>query len=519
MRKKGWIIAGSIVGVVIVLWVVAALVIGGGTKPALEMALEEAQVSSGGTISSAELVDYKKGMASSEGRSKFVVGPPNEEGVEIFLNHKIFHGPLMMTPSGMKVGTSHTVTTVDLESLPDSVKANVDRGFVSKTPLIVNVTTGFKSSARDFEIAEYNNRIKSEDGSSARVVFDGVSGTMTWLGGTTSKGDMKLGQLKISSDSGMELALEPGTASMNGRKMVDGMMLDGDMRMELPRLSFKQEGISVAISDLVLSQNSSSSENGKAAITQTLSTGEIRLPKGEEFVSAQSLISKGVEMEFSMAEMDVEQLKAMAETARELQKKQSAAADDPEAAEKVAMEQLKIMLEMVQPGMELGIGLDLRGDAGRSTVDIDLKWVSGDPLVKGPDVKRLISGIRADVKAVLPAKLMEDPGMGMIIGMAADQKALVVGEEKIEGTASLIHSSATLNGETFPLKEMLGPMMDMPLDWDAIFSGAMTPMGLGAVPEAVPVDDDPASTPIPPSTPVPAPVTPAPVTQPKPVEN
>lgn len=515
MRKKGWIIAGSIVGAVIVLWVVAALVIGGGTKPVLEMALEEAQVSSGGTISSAELVDYKKGMASSEGRSKFVVGPPNEEGVEIFLNHKIFHGPLMMTPSGMKVGTSHTVTTVDLESLPDSVKANVDRGFVSKTPLIVNVTTGFKSSAMDFEIAEYNNRIKSEDGSSARVVFDGVSGTMTGLGGTTSKGDMKLGQLKISSDSGMELALEPGTASMNGRKMVDGMMLDGDMRMELPRLSFKQEGISVAISDLVLSQNSSSSENGKAAITQTLSTGEIRLPKGEEFASAQSLISKGVEMEFSMAEMDVEQLKAMAETARELQKKQSAAADDPEAAEKVAMEQLKIMLEMVQPGMELGIGLDLRGDAGRSTVDIDLKWVSGDPLVKGPDVKRLISGIRADVKAVLPAKLMEDPGMGMIIGMAADQKALVVGEEKIEGTASLIHSSATLNGETFPLKEMLGPMMDMPLDWDAIFSGAMTLMGPGAVP----VDDDPASTPIPPSTPVPAPVTPAPVTQPKPVEN
>ena len=171
MKNKGLIIFGSIVGGLILLWVVATLVIGGGTKPVLEMALEEAKMSSGGAVSVAELVEYKKGMASSTGKSKFVFGPAGEEPAEIYLNHEIYHGPIMMTPSGIKMGTSHTVTTVDLDSLPEEVKENIDRGFTSRTPLLVNLTTGMKSSSMDFEIAEYNNRIKSEDGSSAPGCF------------------------------------------------------------------------------------------------------------------------------------------------------------------------------------------------------------------------------------------------------------------------------------------------------------------------------------------------------------
>ena len=188
------------------------------------------------------------------------------------------------------------------------------------------------------------------------------------------------------------------------------------------------------------------------------------------------------------------------ETARELQQKQAEAVDDPEAVMEVAMEQLKMMLELIQPGAEMGLGLDLRGDVGRSTVDLELGWVSGDSLVKTPDVKRLISGIKAEVKTVLPLEVLEEPVLGVMIGMAADQKALVVGEEKIEGAASLIHSTATLNGETFPLKDMLGPMMDMPLDWDEIFSGAMIPGGAEAEIDpnaAAPPETNPEPDPVP----------------------
>ena len=133
---------------------------------------------------------------------------------------------------------------------------------------------------------------------------------MTGLGGTSMTGEMKLGQFKLTSDAGVEVTLEAGTGRMNGREVADGVMLDGDMRMTFPGLSFKQEGMNVAVKDLVMSQVSNSSD-GKATITQTFSTGEIQLPESEELATFKNLISKGLELEFSMGGLDVEKLKAM----------------------------------------------------------------------------------------------------------------------------------------------------------------------------------------------------------------
>ncbi len=479
---------GGIAAAILVAWIVAMFVIGSGIRAGLEQSLADAKAMSSGATQTIEITEYKKGIGSSTAKSKIALVPTaGNDSPEITLNHKISHGPILSTGAGLRFGASNVVTTIDMESLPPDIKENLERGFTTKTPLEIEATSGF-SGATDLvvELAYYNNRIKTSTGSS-RLEFEGLDGSISGLGGDKTEGEIKIGKIRSKDDDGTEVILEEGKFIVDGEEMSEGMMLKGVAGAEFPRLTIKTAENTFIVNDLVVSQQASN-EGGKVTTLQMLKIGNIQIPDSEEFALANSLAGKGIEWGFKMGNMDIDVMRKISAESRELRiSGEGDKAKDDEAMANV----LKLVLEIIQPGTSLGLGIEMNGDAGKSTVNLDLQWVAKEPLLKTKDVKRAIAGLKVEVKTDLPASLAEDPMAGGMIQVGAAQGMLVVGEEKVTGNASLVHSTATLNGKTFPLEQMLGPFLEMPLDWDEILKGIKAP-GSGQMPEggAMGADDD-----------------------------
>jgi len=98
----------------------------------------------------AEKQSFKKGFTSSTAKSvltlnKKIVGN-EKEPINIVLDHTIYNGPVMMTPNGVKMGSSYIYTTLDQDSLTTEVKDFLKLLFNGKEPIVSAVQTGINGS-------------------------------------------------------------------------------------------------------------------------------------------------------------------------------------------------------------------------------------------------------------------------------------------------------------------------------------------------------------------------------------
>jgi uncharacterized protein YdgA (DUF945 family) len=88
------------------------------------------------------------------------------------LVNEIYHGPLAFTPNGMKIGTAHVITTLDIESLPEETRKEVAEIFAGKEPLVITTDASFGGNrTSNITLAAVNH---DKDGSEIR--FDGGTG-------------------------------------------------------------------------------------------------------------------------------------------------------------------------------------------------------------------------------------------------------------------------------------------------------------------------------------------------------
>ncbi|OUS07321.1 hypothetical protein A9Q90_05375, partial [Gammaproteobacteria bacterium 54_18_T64] len=105
---------------------------------------------------------FEKGFIQSSAQSVVTIAPTlfskeEAEPVQVGFNHRIYHGPVMMTPNGIKIGTSYILTTLDQSSLSEEVKSIMTALFGDAEPFVSGVTTGLREMIdTDFIIAPFS---------------------------------------------------------------------------------------------------------------------------------------------------------------------------------------------------------------------------------------------------------------------------------------------------------------------------------------------------------------------------
>ncbi|MCB1093578.1 MAG: DUF945 family protein, partial [Verrucomicrobiae bacterium] len=219
MAKKIVVVVGIvIVGIIAAAWAGATWLYGEGTQSAFAKIGDSTEdVEHLVTVTPG---DYARGFLSSEAVTK--ISPKGEEeteGKSLSLKHQIFHGPLAITPEGVKPCHSYIVTTLDADALPEEVAEGITKAFGDAEPVTIRLVAEFDGSVSG--VIEVPAVSWSEGGNSGR--FGGI--TLTFQG-ATKKGssdeteltflnaELKLAELTLQELDGDSLVISPSTGHM-----------------------------------------------------------------------------------------------------------------------------------------------------------------------------------------------------------------------------------------------------------------------------------------------------------------
>ncbi|NOQ65554.1 MAG: DUF945 family protein, partial [Methyloprofundus sp.] len=210
---------------------------------------------------------FKKGFISSHAKSIIHIRPELlNDAFAIPLEHEIYHGPLMATSAGLKVGTSYIVTSLDLGALNPEKQGIINQVFAGKQALFSTTQTNFDGSFTEFfEISPLTIdaaifatlfQLPQSKGSDFNLSLAGIKGEFS----STAKNDylyanVSTGLLNLSGhDNGENFNLRVAEArvSLDIDELYKGMMLLGRSSLEIPAIHFKSHAGSFSLIDTAL---------------------------------------------------------------------------------------------------------------------------------------------------------------------------------------------------------------------------------------------------------------------------
>ncbi len=203
-----------------------------------------------------EKTSFNQGFIQSSAQSIVTIAPTlfskeEEEPVQIGFKHKIYHGPVMITPNGIKIGTSYILTTLDQASLSEEVKSIIKTSFGDVEPFVSGVTAGLSERIdTDFivapfsvdaaQIAELTGETMGDE--EIELSFAGFSGDLASnVQGTKMKGVMNIGELAVKVRDGetiFDVTMAASTVDMDVEELYKGSLLDGKIVLTIPSILF-----------------------------------------------------------------------------------------------------------------------------------------------------------------------------------------------------------------------------------------------------------------------------------------
>ncbi|HFD87394.1 MAG TPA: DUF945 family protein, partial [Gammaproteobacteria bacterium] len=206
---------------------------------------------------------FEKGFLASEATSRVVGIDGSEEGIT--LNHKIYHGPIMVTPEGVKTGSSYIVTTVDLASLPDEAREAVSKMTSSDKPVVISLLTG---TGKTFDIDVHLVPLSSKSSGKGEpdIDFAGLDGAIhTDMDGSFLKGEIKSGKMTVKDpQSNTHIAVAPAAISFNITEMYKGTALSGTTKTLIPEVTIQSPDGNARLRDLTVA-SVSKTQSGKTS--------------------------------------------------------------------------------------------------------------------------------------------------------------------------------------------------------------------------------------------------------------
>ncbi len=404
-----------------------------------------------------EKESYETGLTTSNAVTIVrAVSEKNEKAPVLFrLLHEINHSPVRLEDGSPEVGTATIRTIVSEDSNHPKFK-EVRELFKGDEPIELITTVGVGGvveSVANISALEVNHPDKAET-----LSIDASSFTIS-VQDEQAKGSGNLGAINILGADGEVIKGSP--SNFNAEGMISGSnIFDYEFLWTMDELSIKSENLPDA---LVFSDISSSvnSEVKGQTLDQTIVFDLKNIDLGAAAPKDASPLTSA-RLDIAVNNVNVQAMKEYRETVN-----QFGVAEQIEQSDRFISELYSTITNLITKDVEVDYRLTLGNDGGSADAGFLIRFIGDDSetgrdyIVTAGDALNAIE-IEVDVKADKAAVELT-PAAGFMYSPQA-QMALLDNGDHYLGKGSIKQSVGDLNGQQFPLQEMLGGMLDMPLE-------------------------------------------------------
>ncbi len=427
---------------------------------------------------------FEKGFIQSSAQSVVTIAPTlfskeEAEPVQVGFNHRIYHGPVMMTPNGIKIGTSYILTTLDQSSLSEEVKSIMTALFGDAEPFVSGVTTGLREMIdTDFIIAPFSinaeqiseltgNPVGDEE---LELSFAGFSGDIASnVQGTKMKGMMNIGELTVKVRDGatmFDVTMAASTVDMDVDELYKGSLLDGNIMLTIPGILFSDgKGSSATFSEVRMS-SSAEQDNGLMNGRGIFDVNKIHIKSskaGFDVPDAKlhtSFDISGIERTGIIRLLDLEQ---------EMTRSQIMLLSQDDAGPDALMSSMHAYYraggELLKQGAKIGSVLEISTDTGNAALRLDLSYTDAKRLFALKTVRDLAVATQGNISVNIDKSMLAGTPLAEAISMPIGMGFAVEKADRYESLILLNKGELLLNGNPVPFLDAVG---DQPLDWDSL---------------------------------------------------
>lgn len=436
-----------------------------------------------------EKKSFNKGFTQSSAQSTVIIDPrffgdKEAQPIHIDLDHTIFHGPLMMTPNGIKTGSSYILTTLDKSSLPENIKSVITSLFGNVEPFVSGLTTGVGETINtEFTIAPFSIdtvtleklQDKTLGTNKFEFTFSGMSGELTSnIQGTQVTGEMKVGEVKIKMkhdeiDENINFTMAASLMKLDVDEFYKNSILDGKIIMTIPSVLYSDgNGADIVFNDLSIS-SVAEQEQGliNAHATFDINSVQISSPSIDYAIPDYKL-----HMNSSINRIERATVIKVVDLEQEVQASQMMmlSGEEPDIAgerfKTSTFAYFRAIGELIKKDVNVNSVIELSSETGDAAINLDLTYIDLKQITELTTVKDLATALQGQLAVTLDKSMIAGSPLEEAIALPIMMGFAVEKEERYESIAKLNAGVLLLNDQAVPFLDMVG---NKPLPWNELF--------------------------------------------------
>ena len=419
--------------------------------------------------------DFDKGLFRSEASSKITLRDDSTgDDDALYLKHRIYHGPLMFTPMGVKLGSTYIVTTLDLDRLPGERREAIEKATGGKPLITVGMLTG---TSKDFDLDVDVSPVEiSADADDVTIRFDGMEGTVkSDFDGSYLKGELRNGRIAIDGNDEHRFEMAPATITFDIDQMYRGTVLSGTSSLSTPELALTGPG-GIDIRGRNIRFTSNTRQNGgettDAAVSLATDPITVDLPPKQIRLDAAAIA-----FDTRIEGMKTEQLKKLVDAGARLQNLDPEALKNGEAAlDEELLDYLESIVGLLQPGLGSSTRFDFSTPKGKLDTELVLDYADARPAVELATLRDLLSALDGKLDIVADEALLAQLSLDRLAEIPVAMGFAVSENGKIRSQITIRNGVISINGAQTPFLDMLGPILDEPSPLRRLSAGSQQPV-------------------------------------------
>lgn len=411
---------------------------------------------------------YESGFLSSQSRIQLIIDRENSDALTVDVDLDIYHGPLMLTANGLKLGAYYIAFTPDMAALLDDKKEAKEflDGFAERKPLSGDFLLGLLGG-QSFGLALAPFSF-TEDGQSVSL-DSGILGTFSSNDDFSRlKSTVKIGELSIE-DEALTIDIAASSLTMNITEFYAGSMLTGELEYTLDSVITNSKGSDHRVDGITLRSVSDKNDAGLYGNANFIMKS---ISSDDDNFNAMFSEPLNFRLDVNYEGLNEQATREFVEINQKFNRQMyGALLSDEEMSDHKALSEENIQIYMlaiaalVKQGFKFDYGFTLgKGDASSGLYFV-FDWVDADDLMDKKTGREVLTAFQADVKANVDKAFFGGTDFEEMAQMPVMMGYAVATEQGIESQALFNRGELLLNGKPVPYLEKLGAALDEELPW------------------------------------------------------
>ena len=413
---------------------------------------------------------YESGFLLSHSRIQLIVDRDNSDPLTVDVDLDIYHGPLMLTPNGLKLGAYYIAFTPDMAFLLNEEKGAKEflDSFAERQPLSGDFLLGlwggqsFGLALAPFVFSEDGTSVSLENGIIAAFGSDDEFSRL--------KSTVNVGALSIK-DEGEALTIDiaASTLTTNITELYAGSMLTGEFEYTLDSVITKSKGLESRVDGIALH---SVSDKNDAGLYGNASFIMKSISSDDDNFNAMFSEPLNFRLDVNYEALNEQATRDVAKINQTLNHQMyvgllsDKGITDLEAlSEENIQAYMLAITALVEQGFKFDYGFTLgKGDAS-SGLDVVFEWVDAGGLMDKKTFRQVLTAFQVDVKANVDKAFFADTNLKDMAQMPVMNGYAVATEQGIESHARFNRGELLLNGKPVLYLEKMDAALDAELPW------------------------------------------------------